>query len=187
MDKIQIAKDIRGAIKSGQLDMVKDLLEREPEMLTWMIPFGTWLHIAAAYGHLKIIEYLINAGIDTNAQGGTFSTNALERAATKGHLDIPEYLINQNVEMDTSEPDRNPLFAAIYGGYFEIVKLLVEKNIDISIKYSGDNMKDIDAHAFAIERGQTEIAEYLKEKWTEGDSKLVYEKLMKAKGCNSQN
>ncbi|MGG3495587.1 ankyrin repeat domain-containing protein [Peribacillus simplex] len=166
MDKTQIAKDIRGAIKSGQLETLKDLLEKEPEMLTWVTPFGTWLHIAAAHGHLEMIEYLINAGIDTNAQGGTFSTNALERAATKGHLDIVEYLINQNVEIDTSEPDRNPLFAAIYGGHFEIVKLLVN-NIDISIKYSGDNMKDMDAYAFAIERGQTEIAEYLKRKMDE--------------------
>ncbi|ADO57894.1 ankyrin repeat domain-containing protein [Paenibacillus polymyxa] len=164
MDKVQSAKDIRGAIKSGQLDRLRDLLEKEPEMLTWMTPFGTWLHVAAAYGHLEIIKYLISAGIDTNAQGGTFSTNALERAATKGHLNIAEYLINQNVEIDTSEPDRNPLFAAIYGGHFEIVKLLVENNIDVSIKYSGYNMKDMDAYAFAIERGQTEIAEYLKQK-----------------------
>ncbi|MBL3641730.1 ankyrin repeat domain-containing protein [Bacillus sp. RHFB] len=164
MDKTQIAKDIRGAIKNSKLDKVRDLLEKEPEMLTWMTPFGNWLHIAAAYGHLEIIEYLINAGIDTNAKGGTFSTNALERAATKGHLDIAEYLINQNVEMDTSEPDRNPLFAAIYCGHFEIVKLLVENNIDISIKYSGDNMKDMDAYTFAIDRGQTEIADYLKER-----------------------
>ncbi|MDM5312616.1 ankyrin repeat domain-containing protein [Peribacillus frigoritolerans] len=164
MDKTQIAKDIRGAIKSDQLDTLRDLLEKEPEMLTVMTPFGTWLHIAAAYGRLEIIEYLINAGIDINAQGGTFSANALERAAIKGHLDIAEYLINQNVEIDTSEPDRNPLFAAIYGGHFEIVKLVVENNIDISIKYSGDNMKDMDAYAFANERGQTEIAEYLKGK-----------------------
>ncbi|MHC5325370.1 ankyrin repeat domain-containing protein [Priestia megaterium] len=107
-------------MKSGQVDTLRDLLEKEPEMLTWMTPFGTWLHVAAY-----------------------------------GNLNIAEYLINQNVEIDTSEPDRNPLFAAIYGGHFEIVKLLIENNIDISILFSGDNMKDTDAYAFAIERGQT--------------------------------
>ncbi|MFB0844494.1 ankyrin repeat domain-containing protein [Paenibacillus oleatilyticus] len=95
MDKTQIAKDIRGAIKCVQLDTLRDLLEKNPEMLEWMTPFGTWLHVASAHGHL------------------------------------------------------------------EIVKLLVENNIDISIKYSGDNMKDMDAYAFAIERGKTEITEYL--------------------------
>ncbi|MEH7051730.1 ankyrin repeat domain-containing protein [Bacillus pseudomycoides] len=167
MDKTQVAKDIRGAIKRRQLDTLRDLLEKDPEMLTWMTPLGTWLHVAAAHGHLEIIEYLTHAGIDIHAQGGTFSTNALERAATKGHLEIAEYLINHNIEIDTSEPDRNPLFAAIYGGHFEIVKLLVENNIDISIKYSGDNMKDMDAYVFAIERGQAEIAEYLKRKMDE--------------------
>ncbi|WP_459502371.1 ankyrin repeat domain-containing protein [Bacillus sp. C1] len=164
MDKTKIAKAIRGAIKNGQLDTLRDLLEKEPEMLTWMTPFGTWLHVATSHGHLEIIEYLINAGMDIHVQGGTFSTNALERAATKGHLEIAEYLINHNIEIDTSEPDRNPLFAAIYGGHFKIVKLLVENNIDISIKYSGDNMKGMNAYAFANERGQTEIAEYLKRK-----------------------
>ncbi|MFJ7934400.1 ankyrin repeat domain-containing protein [Sporosarcina sp. NPDC096371] len=167
MDKTKIAKDIRDAIKNGQLDTLSELLEKEPEMLTWMTPFGTWLHVATAHGHLEIIKYLINAGIDVNAHGGTFSTNALERAATKGHLDIAVYLINQNVEIDTSEPDRNPLFAAIYGRHFMVVKLLVENNIDLSIKYSGENMKDMDAYAFAIERGQTKIAEYLKQEMNE--------------------
>jgi uncharacterized protein len=167
MDKTQIAKAIRGAIKNGQLNNVRDILEKEPEMLTWMTPFGTWLHVATAHGHLEIVEYLINAGLDVNAQGGTFSTNSLERAATKGYLDIAKYLIHQNIEIDTSEPDRNPLFAAIYGGHFEIVKLLVENNIDISIKYSGESMKDMDAYEFAVERGQTEIAEYLKQKMNE--------------------
>lgn len=167
MDKTQSAKDIRNAIKSGQLETLRDLLENEPEMLTWMTPFGTWLHVAAAHGHLEIVEYLINAGIDVNAEGGTFSTNALERATTKGHLDIAKYLISRNVEMDISEPDRNPLFAAIYGGHLEIVKLLVEKNINISIKYSGEIMEDMDAYSFAIERGQTEIAVYLKQEMNE--------------------
>ncbi|AIF42599.1 ankyrin repeat domain-containing protein [Virgibacillus sp. SK37] len=164
MEKTQYAKDIRTAIKKGQTDTVKDLLEKEPDMLTWMTPFGTWLHVASAHGHLEIVEYLINAGIDVNAQGGTFSTNALERATAKGQLDIAKYLISKNVEFDISEPDRNPLFAAIYGGHLEIVKLLVESDIDISVKYSGETMKDMDAYAFAVERGQqTEIAEYLKQ------------------------
>jgi len=167
MDKNKIAKGIRRAIKNAQLGTLRELLEKEPEMLTWMTPFGTWLHVATAHGHLEIIIYLINAGMDINVEGGTFSTNVLERAATKGYLDIAEYLINQDIKIDTSEPDRNPLFSAIYGGHFGIVKLLVENNIDLSIKYSGENMKDMDAYAFAIERGKTEIAEYLKGKMNE--------------------
>ncbi|MCU5098477.1 MULTISPECIES: ankyrin repeat domain-containing protein [Bacillus] len=167
MDKIQFAKRIRDSIKSGQLNTLKDLLEREPKMLEYATPFGTWLHVATAHGQLEIIEYLINSGINIHARCGTFSTNALERAATKGHLHIVEYFIKHQVEMDTSEPDRNPLFAAIYSGHFEIVKLLVMNGIDITIKYSGNNMKEMDAYTFAVERGEMEIAEYVKRKLNE--------------------
>ncbi|MCC2380311.1 ankyrin repeat domain-containing protein [Bacillus wiedmannii] len=167
MDKIQFAKRIRDSIKSGQLNTLKDLLEREPKMLEHVTPFGTWLHVATAYGNLEIIEHLIHSGIDIHAKCGTFSTNALERAATKGHFHIAEYFIKHQVEMDTSEPDRNPLFAAIYSGHFEIVKLLVMNGIDITIKYSGNNMKEMDAYTFAVERGEMEIAEYVKRKLNE--------------------
>ncbi|QIW19785.1 ankyrin repeat domain-containing protein [Bacillus thuringiensis] len=167
MDKIQFAKRIRDSIKSGQLNTLKDLLEREPKMLEYVTPFGTWLHVATAHGQLEIIEYLINSGINIHAKCGTFSTNVLERAATKGHLHIAEYFIKHQVEMDTSEPDRNPLFAAIYSGHFEIVKLLVMNGIDITIKYSGNNMKEMDAYTFAVERGEMEIAEYVKRKLNE--------------------
>lgn len=59
MDKIQIAKRIRESIKSGQLNTLRDLLEREPKMLEYVTPFGTWLHVATAHGHLEIIEYLV--------------------------------------------------------------------------------------------------------------------------------
>ncbi|EMI9087875.1 hypothetical protein COD05_18580 [Bacillus cereus] len=167
MDKIQFAKRIRESVKSGQLDTLRDLLGKNPEMLSYVTPFGTWLHVATTYGNLEIIEYLIHSGIDIHAKCGNFSTNALERAATKGHLHIAEYFIKHQVEMDTSEPDRNPLFAAIYSGHFEIVKLLVMNGIDITIKYSGNNMKEMDAYTFAVERGEMEIAEYVKRKLNE--------------------
>ena len=63
--------------------------------------------------------------------------------------------------MDTSDPRFNPLFAAIYGGHFDIAKVLIEKGIDTKVKYSGSCMKDMNARAFATERGETEIAQLL--------------------------
>lgn len=66
--------------------------------------------------------------------------------------------------IDTSEPERNPLFSAIYGGHLDIIKCLVKNGIYITIKYTGETMKNMGAYEFAIERGQVEIAEYLKHK-----------------------
>ncbi|MGX1262670.1 hypothetical protein RKD55_000474 [Rossellomorea marisflavi] len=58
MDKTQFVMDIRSAIKSDQLGILRDLVEQETEMLTWMTPFGTWLHIAAKKGHIHIVNFL---------------------------------------------------------------------------------------------------------------------------------
>ncbi|MEK5049182.1 MULTISPECIES: SMI1/KNR4 family protein [Bacillus] len=46
--------------------------------------------------------------------------------------------------------------------HLNIVNYLVQNGIDITVKYTGDTMKDMGAYEFAIERGQVEIAEYLK-------------------------
>ncbi|MGW6661564.1 ankyrin repeat domain-containing protein [Peribacillus sp. NPDC055009] len=167
MDKTQIAKDIRSAIKSDQLDTLRDLLEKEPEMLTVMTSFGMWLHVATKKGHLEMVEYVINKGIDIDARGGTFDASALNLAAGAGHLEIVKYLIEAGAELDESLAKRNPLFGAIYGGHKEVVELLVENGIDISIRYTGESIKNMDAYEYAREFGQTEIADYLKLKMDE--------------------
>ncbi|MGC9930233.1 ankyrin repeat domain-containing protein [Priestia aryabhattai] len=162
MERNHSKKLIRNAIKTGDIHAVKKLIGDDIEVLNTLTVFGTWLHVAVKKENLQIVRYLVEKGIDVNAQGGTFSANALERAAAKGHIDIAKYLINHNIKIDISEPDKNPLFAAIYNDHFEMVKLLVENHINISITYSGENMKEMDAYTFALERGQIEIAEYLK-------------------------
>lgn len=167
-DQLHTAKEIRTAIKNGQLITVQALLKKEPDMLNRVTPFGTWLHVAAAHGQLTIADYLLQSGIDRHARCGTFSTNALERAATKGHIEIVEYLLTEGVGMDLSEPERNPLFAAIYGGHMEIVRRLVEQKINVSVTYTGETMKNMNAYDYAVERGQTEIAAYLKQVMDEG-------------------
>ncbi len=82
-------------------------------------------------------------------------------AASNGHVEIVRSLLDVGAELDVSKPERNPLFGAIYGGHLEIVKLLVERGIDYRVSYTGQSMKNMDALAFALERGQREIARYL--------------------------
>ena len=72
-----------------------------------------------------------------------------------------KYLLSCGAEMDVSEPERNPLFGAIYGGHADIAKLLIESGIDTRVKYTGESMKNMDALAFAHERGQKDIAALL--------------------------
>ena len=159
----QKAREIRGAIQDGDRSRVEALLVDGANLLNLMTPFGTWLHVAASAGKLDIVKMLVAMGIDPNERGDIFNGNPLHIAALDGHYEIVEYLLARGAEMDTSEPERNPLFGAILGGHFDIVKLLIAKGIDYSVKYTGESMKDMDALAFAHERGQVEIESFLQE------------------------
>ena len=167
MDKKSLNKAIRNAIKLGDIKDVQQLIGNDKEILTTMTAFGTWLHVAAKQGHFEIVKFLIDKGIDIDAKGGTFDASALNLAAGAGQLEIVKYLIDSGAELDESLAKRNPLFGAIYGGHKEVVELLVDSGIDISIRYTGESMKNMDAYEYAREFGQTQIAEYLKRKLDE--------------------
>jgi hypothetical protein len=72
-------------------------------------------------------------------------------------------LLDAGAKMDVSEPEWNPLFAAIHAGGMDVVKLLLEHGIDATVKYTGRRMKGMDAYAFAIEQGQRQIAAYIQD------------------------
>lgn len=167
MDGKMLNKTIRDAIKIGDINEVKHLIDDNPESLHLITPFGTWLHVAAKKGHFEIVEYLVQKGIDVNTKGDIFDASPLRLAAGAGHLEIVKYLIENGAELDVSLAKRNPLFGAIYGGHKEVVEFLVEKGIDISIRYTGESIKNMDAYEYARQFGQTEIAEYLKQKMDE--------------------
>jgi len=161
MDNITLKK-IREAIIEGNIDLVKQYIKPKSEILKVETPFGTWLHIAASHGSTKIVQYLIECGIDLNIESGISDDAAISRASSKGYIEIVRDLLQCGAKLDVSEPDKNPLFSAIYGGHKDIVQLLLDSGIDASVRYTGEYMKDMDAYDFAIERGQKEIAEMLK-------------------------
>ncbi len=161
MDQKQAGIEIRKAIMAGDLEAVRQLIEADKSRLEMMTPFGTWLHVAASRGQLEIVKYLLLAGIDLNRRGGVFEAAPIKEAASDGHIKVVRCLLDAGAELDVSEPERNPLFGAIYGGHLEIVKVLIEQGIDTKVAYTGNTMQNMDAVAFAKERGQTEIAKYL--------------------------
>jgi uncharacterized protein len=149
------------AIEDGNQDEVIRLLDAHSEALQMMTPFGTWLHVAASNGQLAIVKELVRRGIDVNARGGIAKGNALHRAATDGHYEAVKYLLEAGSEMDISEPERNPLFGAIINEHVQIGKLLIERGIDTKVSYTGDLMTNMDALAFAKERGAKGFVELL--------------------------
>jgi len=162
MENKQLVNEMFDAIEDGDVEKVMILLNSDVDNLNMMTPFGTWLHIAASGGQLEIVKKLIDLGADINKRGGTFDGGAINSAASEGHIEIVKYLLSSGAELDVSEPTRNPLFGAIMSGNIDIVKVLIDNGIDTKIKYTGKNMINMDAYAFAVERGQLEIAKLLK-------------------------
>ncbi|GGG82899.1 hypothetical protein GCM10010918_45530 [Paenibacillus radicis (ex Gao et al. 2016)] len=161
MDNVQTAKEIRIAIKQGNTARVTELIGNNIELLNMMTPFGTWLHVAASKGQLDIVKKLIQLEADVNKLGGAYGGGAINEAASGGHIDVVKYLLSCGAKLNISEPERNPLFGAISNGHVDIAEFLIKSGIDISIKYSGDYMTNMDALAFAQEQGQTAVVKLL--------------------------
>ena len=149
-------------IKKGGIEQAKEIIITDKSLLDFVTPYGTWLHAAARAGELDMIKFLVESGMDINLNEGVPKSAPIAHAASEGEIGIVEYLFDNGAILDVSDPNRNPLFSAIYGGHLNIVKYLVQNGIDSTVKYTGDTMKELGAYEFAIERGEVEIAEYLK-------------------------
>jgi len=154
-------KETYSAIKSNDTALALLLIREDPALVTAQTPFGPLLHVAAAANNLEVMQQLLDCGADVNARGGTFGGNALNYAASTGQIDAVKYLLKNGSEMDVDEPERNPLFGAIFSGRKDIAIELIENGIKTDICYTGESMKEMDARAFAEERGEIDIVRLL--------------------------
>lgn len=168
MQDSEILMAIHRAIKRGQLEEVIRLIGNDESRLHVITPFGTWLHDAASHGKLDIVRWLVSQSLDVNATTETTEIRPLDKAAAEGHLEIVKFLIDSGATLDVSESVRNPLLAAIVGGISEshtaVAKLLIDSGIDTTVRYTGENMKNMDALAFAKEWGRSDIVKLLEAK-----------------------
>ncbi|EOD5343938.1 ankyrin repeat domain-containing protein [Vibrio parahaemolyticus] len=148
-------------ISEKRTDDAIDLLSKNSDLVCLQTPLGSFLHIASDKDDLELCKALVEMGAYIDAQDILSGASPLHRAAANGNENILNYFISLGATLDTSEPDRNPLFTAIHHGHLNIVKLLVAAGIDTKVRYTGQTMKNMGAIDFAYEWGQTEIANYL--------------------------
>lgn len=168
------------AMKDKDLSTLKDLLSAHPEIISVITPFaaGTWLHFAAGEGFAEAVTLLLKHGANVNAGDAREGRAAICDAANGGHFDIVKILFAAGSILDTSDSIRNPLFAAIYGRSIEIVNFLLENGINPKVAYTGSSMKNMDAIAFAMERGERDIAMHIAKFIARGDM-VIAEKLLR--------
>ncbi len=126
--------DICTAASIGDLERVRELLDRDPslanrvsEYVTYYIGSGAPLKNAAARGHMEIVKLLLERGADPNLSE--------EGIAPHGHA----------------------LYSAVYNGHYEIAKLLLEKGAYPSPEVESS----ADALSIALMNGDEEMVELL--------------------------
>ncbi len=124
---------------------------------------STALSLAANRRNFNIVAALLRAGASVDEESGTdYTKTAIIVASNKGRLgnviEILKYKPDLNFRMGGS--GTTPLMAAVIGGNFEIVKLLLQQGqdaIDINLK----NKSGEDALQYAIDKRNPQIIELL--------------------------
>jgi ankyrin repeat protein len=90
--------DIGIAVSMGNVERIREILDREPSLVNQPIDrrAGTPLVLAAGHGNLEVVRLLLERGADPN---------------------LPE---------DGNAPHGRALYSAVYGKHFDVAKLLLE-------------------------------------------------------------
>lgn len=123
------------AARRGKIHEIQYVLDRGADINAVTNTGVSALWNAAYNNDKKVAKYLLDAGIDVQAHGGT----ALQIAAFYGHLEIVKILLNANVDINyqrfDAHPDLSytPLHKAAYSNY-AVVQYLLEAGADTRLK-----------------------------------------------------
>ena len=112
---------------------------------------------AAAQGHAKVVQVLLEHGANVSQQRHDGAT-PLRLAAAGGHYETAQLLIAHQADVNGPAGGFTPLFDAAAGGHLDVVKLLVAAGAEIDVTRHGRTPRDQ-----ALRYGQTVVLDYLRE------------------------
>jgi ankyrin repeat protein len=154
------AGEVHDAAKNGDLAKVKEILSKNPELITTQNEDGkTPLHLATGWGRIDVMKYLISLKVDLNIKnkdGGT----PLHVAASQGQPEAAKLLIKSGADVNAVRTvgKATPLHIAALKGHIEVVKVLLDNKADINAKMQNGAT----ALQVAISRGYKDIADMLR-------------------------
>jgi ankyrin repeat protein len=93
------------ALKNGDLDQVKLIVEQDKELANKTLPSGRYpLCTAADYGQLAVISYLIENGASVNVKD-RYGITPLLSAIYEGHTDCVRLLVLKGASKTETAPD----------------------------------------------------------------------------------
>ncbi|KAL3456145.1 ankyrin repeat-containing domain protein [Aspergillus heterothallicus] len=144
---------------TGLETVVACILANEPRISEAEGLYGSALHAAAGRGWAKVVELLLDHGMELGTSG--LYGNALHTAAFEGHVSVCRVLLHRGADAnERGDEFGTPLEAAIYGDHSDVVALMLDAGAEISAQ--GRHYADCLQTACTI--GNKEIIEILLKK-----------------------
>ncbi|XP_076150229.1 protein fem-1 homolog A [Alosa pseudoharengus] len=180
---MDITTAVFNAARDGKLKLIQKLLSNKtPEELEALTEEktqgGTPLLIASRYGHLEVVDYLVEhckasveLGGSVNFDGETIEgAPPLWAASAAGHLPVVRTLLKHGASVNnTTLTNSTPLRAACFDGHLEIVRYLVEHRADMEVA----NRHGHTCLMISCYKGHREIAKFLLERGADVNRKSV--------------
>ncbi|MCC5626099.1 ankyrin repeat domain-containing protein [Nostoc sp. CHAB 5715] len=144
------------AVQLGNKEILQVLLKVGANFPCWQQEyFYRALKIASYFGNLEMVQLLLQAGGENQKQ---MATQALVYAIEQEHTDIAKVLIKLGADINWESDFGKPLEVATRKGNINLVKLLIEAEVDgkaiCGLAYT-------DSLAIAAEYGHQEVFDYL--------------------------
>ena len=116
----------------GDLDTVQSLFAQGyPNKNETTNHNSTVINIAAWKGHLEVVRFLAENGVDYE-KVDKMGYSALHVAAVGGHLDVLVYLAEQGADKNRTCADgKTPIITAAKSKHFDIVRYLAKNGVDV--------------------------------------------------------
>jgi uncharacterized protein len=158
----RVSLDIIDAVAAGQIERVKQLVEKDRALANSFSSDGFPVFaLAATFGYRDVAEYLLSRGADVNSVSkNATGYTALTGAVAMGRTEMVAWLLSCGANANHRYgPGYSPLHEAAANGRLEMIRLLVEAGADPAA-VTADGKTPL---TFAEEREHSDVAEFLRE------------------------
>ncbi len=156
-----IEPNIFEAAATGRVGRVRELLEKNPELVKAYSPDG-WSALHLNFGNFEIVKLTLDRGADIDAVSkNKFSATPLQGAAAMQNLELARLLIARGANVNCrGDEGVSPLHEAAGSGQIELAKLLLDHGAKLNAK--DDHGKT--PLTIALEYKQTKMEKFLRDR-----------------------